>query len=160
MRLAYDVSLHSVGRAAVLIAAWWTLVGTVSAAAPVPWDEPVDSNYRHASEEAYERFCDWKFGIRIHWSVYCISSIRSNASWSLYDHDLEYQGKYHQLYKQFNPVKFNADEWMKLFERAGIKYFTFTAKHHDGFSMWDTKTRVWFKSSRIISSMVTGTVDS
>ena len=143
-----NLTVTDAGSRSVLDLADWVEAGFVlkkngtAQASSVPWDEPVDPDYHHASAEAYERFRDWKFGIRIHWGVYCIAPIPSNASWSLYDHDLDYQGKYHQLYKQFNPTAFDADEWMKLFERAGIKYFTFTTKHHDGFSMWDTKTRV------------------
>jgi alpha-L-fucosidase len=111
----------------------------------VPWDDPVDNEYKHASEKAYERFRDWKYGIRIHWGVYCVDPVgieSESASWPLYYNDLDFQGKYHQKYLKFNPTEFDASEWMKLFERTGIKYFTFTAKHHDGFSMWDTKTRV------------------
>jgi alpha-L-fucosidase len=47
--------------------------------------------------------------------------------------------EYDNLYKQFNPVKFNALEWVKLAKEAGMKYIVFTSKHHDGFCMWDTK---------------------
>jgi len=46
---------------------------------------------------------------------------------------------YDNLYKQFNPVKFNADEWVRIAKAAGMKYFVFTTKHHDGFSMFDSK---------------------
>jgi alpha-L-fucosidase len=50
--------------------------------------------------------------------------------------------QYNQLYKQFNPTAFDAEEWMDLLERCGLRYFTITTKHHDGFCMFDTKTRV------------------
>ncbi len=46
---------------------------------------------------------------------------------------------YDNLYQIFNPVKFNADEWVKTIQDAGAHYIVFTAKHHDGFAMWDTK---------------------
>lgn len=46
---------------------------------------------------------------------------------------------YDQLYKQFNPVQFDAKAWVKLAQDAGMKYLVFTTKHHDGFCMWDTK---------------------
>jgi alpha-L-fucosidase len=47
--------------------------------------------------------------------------------------------EYDALYKQFNPVKYNAEEWVKLAKDAGMKYIVFTSKHHDGFCMWNTK---------------------
>ncbi len=46
---------------------------------------------------------------------------------------------YDELYKKFDPKKFNAKEWVKLFEEAGFRYAVVVAKHHDGFAMWDTK---------------------
>jgi alpha-L-fucosidase len=50
--------------------------------------------------------------------------------------------RYNQLYKTWNPPGFDADRWIDLFVEAGMKMFAFTAKHHEGFSMFDTKTRV------------------
>jgi alpha-L-fucosidase len=102
-------------------------------------DEP-DGDYRHASEAAYESFRDIKFSIRIHWGVYAKWGIE--ASWPYLDMAPEKKMEYNSLYKTFNPVKFNADEWMKFFKRCGIQAFAFTTKHHDGFSLWHTKTRV------------------
>ena len=46
---------------------------------------------------------------------------------------------YQELYKTWNPQGFNAEEWMKLFADNGLKMFAFTAKHHEGFSMFDTQ---------------------
>jgi alpha-L-fucosidase len=48
--------------------------------------------------------------------------------------------EYDNLYKQFNPEKFDAREWVGLAKEAGMKYIVFTSKHHDGFCMWDTRT--------------------
>ena len=47
--------------------------------------------------------------------------------------------EYEQLATQFNPVKFNADEWVQLAKDAGMKYIVITAKHHDGFALYDSK---------------------
>ena len=47
--------------------------------------------------------------------------------------------EYEQLAKQFNPVKFNADDWAQLAKDAGMKYIVITSKHHDGFAMFDSK---------------------
>ena len=46
---------------------------------------------------------------------------------------------YDNLYKEFNPTNFNAHEWVAIAKAAGMKYLVFTSRHHDGFSMFDTK---------------------
>jgi len=46
---------------------------------------------------------------------------------------------YDNLYKKFNPVKFDAKKWVEIAKNAGVKYMVFTTKHHGGFCMWDTK---------------------
>ena len=103
------------------------------------WATQVDPSYHHASQAAIEAFRDRKFGIRIHWGLYCL--IGSDASWALAGADKQFWDTYNVFYQFFNPTNFDADAWMELFEHAGLRYFTFTTKHHDGFSMWPTKTR-------------------
>jgi alpha-L-fucosidase len=103
--------------------------------------DTVDPDYKHASPEAMERWYDLKFGLRIHWGIYSIWA-DGPESWPLTKHGLAWQGKYHELYKTWNPAGFNADEWMEMMRRDGLKFFVFTTKHHDGFSMYDTKTKV------------------
>ncbi|MBE0697008.1 MAG: alpha-L-fucosidase [Anaerolineaceae bacterium] len=44
---------------------------------------------------------------------------------------------YQELYKRFNPEQFSTERWMELLERVGLKCFTITTKHHEGFSLWD-----------------------
>ncbi len=97
--------------------------------------------YEHASEAAYEAFHDLKYGVRIHWSVYSIDG-RGSESWPFLKLSNEGKQRYQQLYKTWNPQGFDAESWMKFFDRCGFHLMAFTAKHHDGFSMFDTKTRV------------------
>ena len=100
----------------------------------------VNPAYRHAPEEALEAWRDQKFGIRIHWGLYCL--IGSDASWCLPHSSREFQNMYNTLYEFFNPTDYDPDSWMDLFQRAGARFFTFTTKHHEGFCMWPTETVV------------------
>lgn len=89
------------------------------------------------------------FGLFIHWGLYAILAG-------------EYQGKtipgtaecimntaqipvseYEKLAKAFNPVRFNAEEWVTLAKEAGMRYLVVTAKHHDGFCLWDSKVTTY-----------------
>jgi len=104
----------------------------------------VDDDYVHAGEAALERWRDLKFGIRIHWSIYSVTGI-GPESWSLTTEQggtPGYREQYERLARWWNPRLFDADEWADMMVRSGLKFFTFTAKHHDGFSMFDTRTRV------------------
>ncbi len=48
-------------------------------------------------------------------------------------------GIYDSLYRNFNPTEFDAEEWVRMFKDVGFRYIVFVTKHHDGFSLWDTK---------------------
>ncbi|MHA7943831.1 alpha-L-fucosidase [Formosa sp. 3Alg 14/1] len=89
--------------------------------------------------ELDEDFMDMGFGIFVHWSL--DSQLGSVISHSLVGASEDYVNKYfEELPKTFYPDKFDADEWARLFKVAGAEYVVFTAKHHNGFCMWDTKT--------------------
>jgi alpha-L-fucosidase len=66
----------------------------------------------------------------------------NGESWGFLQLSNEKKQEYNNLYKTFNPTGFDAQEWMDIFKRSGIKAFAFTTKHHEGFSMFHTKTRV------------------
>ncbi len=103
-------------------------------------DVPVPE-YRWASDAAYERFRDIKYGVRLHWGPYSILG-EPGESWPFLKMSFVERQRYQTLYKTWNPSGFNADDWMDLFVACGMKMFAFTTKHHDGFSMFDTRTRV------------------
>ena len=82
-----------------------------------------------------EEWKDARFGMFICW---CPVSLKgTEMGWSR-GAEIPIE-EYDNLYKRFNPIKYNADEWVKIAKDAGMKYIVFTSKHHDGFCMWDTK---------------------
>ena len=103
-------------------------------------DIPVPE-YHWASEAAYERFNDMKYGVRLHWGLYSILG-KPKESWPFLEMSFAERQRYQEIYKTWNPQGFSADEWMDLFASCGMKMFAFTSKHHEGFSMFDTRTRV------------------
>lgn len=87
------------------------------------------------SEKNLEEWKDKRFGMFIHWGPISIKGLE--LSWSRGD-QLPVD-EYENLYKEFNPVDFNATEWVNIAKAAGMKYIILTAKHHDGFCLWNTR---------------------
>lgn len=85
--------------------------------------------------EAREEFQDNKFGIFIHYGIY---SMMADGEWVMNNRNLNYK-EYAKLAGGFYPSKFNAAEWVSAIKASGAKYICFTTRHHDGFSMFDTK---------------------
>jgi alpha-L-fucosidase len=87
-----------------------------------------------------------RFGMFIHWGVYSVPAgvwdgtnvTRSGAEWIMNRGRIT-MAEYQKLPPQFNPVRFNADDWVKLAKNAGMKYIVITAKHHDGFAMFHSQ---------------------
>jgi alpha-L-fucosidase len=101
-------------------------------------------DYLRAGEQEMQQWREMKFGLFIHWGP--VSLKGTEIGWSRGGERRGQGGKggipveeYDNLYKKFNPVKFNADEWVQVAKDAGMKYLVFTSKHHDGFSMFDSK---------------------
>lgn len=101
-------------------------------------------------------FKDAKFGIYFHWGVYSVPAFGSEwyprnmyrKSRPEFEHHLKVWGSqeefgYKDFISMFTAEKFNADEWIDLFVRAGAKYVGPVAEHHDGFAMWDSKLTDW-----------------
>jgi len=109
----------------------------LSAQAPRPADP--------AREKRLEWFREAKYGLFIHWGLYAIPAGEWKGKRSLglgewiMNRSKIPVAEYEDLAKQFNPVKFNADQWVQLAQDAGMKYIVITSKHHDGFAMFKSK---------------------
>ncbi|MEP7251520.1 MAG: alpha-L-fucosidase [Ginsengibacter sp.] len=85
--------------------------------------------------KAREWFSDAKFGLFIHWGPF---SIPGDGEWVMNNRNITVKN-YTRLMHFFNPIDFDAAQWVSMAKNAGMKYITLITRHHDGFSMWDTK---------------------
>ena len=94
-------------------------------------------NYRPSPEivQSQEQFRENRFGIFIHWGIY---SMYGQGEWAL-----NYNGLTHEEYSKmaggFYPADFDAAEWVSAIKASGARYICITTRHHDGFSMFDSK---------------------
>ncbi len=85
--------------------------------------------------EARRGFQDRKFGLFIHWGVYSLLG----KGESVMDREMLPIAEYEKLPPRFNPTEFDAESWVKTAKASGMRYITVSAKHHDGFCMFDSK---------------------
>lgn len=90
-----------------------------------------------------------KFGLFIHWGTYAVPAgtykgkqIGGIGEWIMNRGKIPV-AEYKQFAKQFNPVKYDPDAWVRLAKEAGMKYLVITSKHHDGFALFDSKATDW-----------------
>ncbi len=97
------------------------------------------------TDSEMKRWREHGLGQFIHWGVYAIPGGQWNGKTSTYAAEwfrssgLIAPEEYDNLYKQFNPVNFDAKAWAKQAKQMGAKYMIFTTKHHDGFCLWPSK---------------------
>lgn len=85
--------------------------------------------------EARKWFDEARFGMFIHWGP---SSLLGAGEWVMNNRNIQVDD-YKRLAKFFNPIDFDASQWVGTAKRAGMKYITLITRHHDSFSLWDTK---------------------
>ena len=97
-----------------------------------------------AKPQSLEHWREARFGMFIHWGP--VSLTEKEISWSRANSNPKCPNQgvtpvavYDNLYKAFNPTKFNAQQWVAIAKAAGMKYMVLTAKHCDGFLLWDSK---------------------
>ena len=98
-----------------------------------------------AKEKRLQWFREAKFGLFIHWGLYAIPAgewkgkpIPGIGEWIMNRAQIPVK-EYEKLAAQFNPVKFDADAWVKTARDAGMRYIVITSKHHDGFALFHSK---------------------
>ncbi|MHC5053285.1 MAG: alpha-L-fucosidase [Planctomycetota bacterium] len=99
------------------------------------------------TESTKDRLAWWRearFGMFIHWGLYAVPAgvwkgedIAGIGEWIMCRAKIPVK-EYEKLAGDFNPVNFDAEEWVKLAKDAGMKYIVITSKHHDGFAMFDS----------------------
>lgn len=83
---------------------------------------------------AQERFERWKYGMFIHWGIY---SLLGRGEWVKFNENISHD-EYAGLARKFNPTHYDPEAWADLMAEGGMRYAVVTARHHDGFSMFDT----------------------
>jgi len=132
-----------------------TLLSVLVAVSSLSAQHSVDGYVPETDPLVLKRLRKWqdiKFGLFMHWGLYSQWGIE--ASWSLCSEDMGWNGRekgrfqnyeqykddYRNLRKVFNPTKFNPGKWARAAKAAGMRYVVLTAKHHDGFCLFDTET--------------------
>ncbi len=109
--------------------------------------------YANETKEERDARMKWwreaRFGMFIHWGVYSVPAgfykgkpVGGIGEWIMCSGKIPI-AEYRQFAPQFNPVKFDAEKWVKIAKDAGQKYIVITSKHHDGFAMFDSKVTNW-----------------
>jgi alpha-L-fucosidase len=100
-------------------------------------------------DERMEWWRDARFGMFIHWGVYSLPAgmwdgrqIGGIGEWIMNRGKIPV-ADYQRMAKNFNPVKYDPDAWVRMAKDAGMKYIVITSKHHDGFALFETKASKW-----------------
>lgn len=101
------------------------------------------------NDERMEWWREARFGMFIHWGVYALPAgtwdgrqIGGIGEWIMNRGKIPV-ADYQLMAKQFNPVKYDPDAWVRMAKDAGMKYIVITSKHHDGFALFETKASKW-----------------
>ena len=103
-----------------------------------------------SKDERMQWWREARFGLFIHWGLYAQLAGAYNgeplkhdgAEWIMNFMKIPV-ANYQLMAKQFNPVNYNPDEWVRMAKEAGMKYIVITAKHHEGFALFKTSASKW-----------------
>ncbi len=120
---------------------------SAAAAAATPTSTPAESPAAHDARMSW--FRDARFGMFIHWGLYSVAAgkwhdkpVGGAGEWIMQSGKIPVS-EYQELVPKFNPVKFNAREWVHAAKGAGMRYIVITSKHHDGFGLWNSQLTDW-----------------
>jgi alpha-L-fucosidase len=110
-------------------------------------------DYTTETEQDKQARMEWwkdaRFGLFIHWGLYAVPAgeykgekVEGIGEWIMNSLNIPIE-EYEQFADDFNPVKFDASEWVSIAKDAGMKYIVITSKHHDGFALWDSDVTQW-----------------
>lgn len=112
------------------------------------YHRPHDNYLLESEREFDERMAWWRdagFGMFVHWGAYAVpggihkgKEASGAGEWIMSSARIPV-AEYEPYARQFNPVKFDAEEWVRIAKEAGMQYIVITSKHHDGFCLWDSK---------------------
>ncbi len=113
---------------------------------PAPRYYPQSNEQKNASERRLKWFQKAQYGMFLHWGLYSLPAgiWRGRESYTHYTEWLQHHERisavdWAKLAREFNPVSFDANEWVQTIQDAGMSYLTLTAKHHEGFAMFHSK---------------------
>jgi len=106
-------------------------------------------DYLNESQDAFDARMDWwrdaRFGMFIHWGPYAVpageyggETVRGISEWIMNSAQIPVP-EYEVFAGEFDPVRFDAEEWVRIAKDAGMKYIIITSKHHDGFGLWNSE---------------------
>jgi len=114
---------------ALLLAAFFVLAAVLPVSAQLPRETEAQKGAR------MKWWTEARFGMFIHWGLYALPA---RHEWVKNRERLTNE-QYQKYFERFNPDLYNPKDWAKMAKAAGMRYVVLTAKHHEGFCLWDSK---------------------